>query len=66
MGQMVIAYDTLALSQQVLQRQESHAQQIAAYLPAHADIGDSTGLLLSMFDPLSKLAVTVGLSLIHI
>jgi len=26
MGQMVIEYDTLALSQQVRQRQESHAQ----------------------------------------
>jgi hypothetical protein len=60
MGQMVIKYDTLALSQQVLQRQEGHARQIAAYLPANADIGDSTGLLLSVFDPLSKLAVTVG------
>jgi hypothetical protein len=33
---------------------------VAAYLPAHADIGDSTGLLLSIFDPLSKAAVTVG------
>jgi hypothetical protein len=60
MGQMVISYDTLSLSQQVLQRQEAHAGRIATYLPAHADIGDSTGLLLSLFDPLSKLAVTVG------
>ena len=60
MGQMVIKYDTLSLSQQVLQRQERHAQRIAAYLPANADIGDSTGLLLSVFDPLSRLAVSVG------
>ena len=60
MGQMVIKYDTLSLSQQVLERQEGHAQQIATYLPANADIGDSTGLLLSVFDPLSKLAVRVG------
>ena len=57
MGQMVIKYDTLSLSQQVLERQEGHAQQIATYLPANADIGDSTGLLLSVFDPLSELAV---------
>ena len=60
MGQMVIRYDTLSLSQQVLERQMGHAQQIAAYLPANADIGDSTGLLLSVFDPLSELAVRVG------
>ncbi|HET6937773.1 MAG TPA: hypothetical protein VFI19_04185 [Nocardioides sp.] len=59
-GQMVIEYDTLSLSQQVLERQARHARRIASYLPAHAHIGDSTGLLLSMFDPLSKLAVQVG------
>ncbi|MDX6374131.1 MAG: hypothetical protein QOD98_3119 [Nocardioidaceae bacterium] len=60
MGEMVITYDTLSLSQQVLERQESHAHRIASYLPAQADIGDSTGFLLSIFDPLSKLAVEVG------
>ena len=60
MGEMVIKYDTLSLSQQVLERQEGHAHRIASYLPANADIGDSTGLLLSVFDPLSRLAVTVG------
>jgi hypothetical protein len=59
-GQMVIKYDTLSLSQQVLERQAGHARHIASYLPAHADIGDSTGLLLSIFDPLSKLAVQAG------
>jgi hypothetical protein len=59
-GQMVIKYDTLSLSQQVLERQEAHARSIATYLPTHADIGDSTGLLLSMFDPLSRLAVQAG------
>jgi uncharacterized protein YukE len=59
-GQMVIKYDTLSLSQQVLERQAGHARRIASYLPAHADIGDSTGLLLSMFDPLSRAAVQVG------
>jgi uncharacterized protein YukE len=58
--QMVITYDTLSLSQQVLERQQGHAHCIASYLPAHADIGDSTGLLLSVFDPLSRLAVQVG------
>ena len=57
---MVIKYDTLSLSQQVLERQEAHARAIASYLPAHADIGDSTGLLLSVFDPLSRLAVQIG------
>ena len=60
MNQMVITYDTLSLSQQVLQRQEGHAHHLASYLPAHADVADATGLLLSVFDPLSKLAVTVG------
>ena len=60
MSQIVIKYGTLSLSQQVLERQEGHAQAIATYLPANADIGDSTGLLLSVFDPLSKVAVTVG------
>ena len=61
MAEMVIKYDTLSLSQQVIERQESHAHRIASYLPAHADIGDSTGLLLSVFDPLSRLAVTAGM-----
>jgi uncharacterized protein YukE len=60
MSQMVITYETLALSQQVLERQEGHASRIASYLPANADIGDSTGVLLSMFDPLSAMAVEVG------
>ena len=60
MAEMVIKYDTLSLSQQVIERQEGHARRIASYLPDHADIGDSTGLLLSVFDPLSRLAVTAG------
>jgi uncharacterized protein YukE len=60
MGQIVIKFDTLSLSQQVLERQEGHAHRIASYLPAQADIGDSTGVLLSIFDPLSKVAVQVG------
>lgn len=60
MGQMVIKYDTLALSQQVLERQQGHAREIASYLTASADIGDSTGMLLSMFDPMAKVAVEVG------
>ena len=60
MGEMVIDYDTLALSQQVIERHEGHAHRVAAYLAAHADVGDSTGLLLSVFDPLSRLAVRVG------
>jgi uncharacterized protein YukE len=59
-GEMVIKYDTLALSQQVLERQRSHTDRIASYLPANADIGDSTGALLSLFDPLSKVAVDLG------
>ena len=44
MSQMVIEYQTLALSQQVLERQVAHAQRLASYLPANADIGDSTAL----------------------
>ena len=60
MAEMVIKYDTLSLSQQVIERQEGHAHRLASYLPDHADIGDSTGLLLSAFDPLSELAVTAG------
>lgn len=57
---VLIKYDTLALSQQLLERQRGHADKIAAYLPANADIGDATGLLLAAFDPLSKLAVDLG------
>lgn len=60
MNEIVIKYGTLALSQQVLERQQGHADKIASYLPAHADIGDSTGALLSIFDPLSTLAVAAG------
>ncbi len=60
MGELVITYDTLSLSQQVLERQRGHADAIARYLPANAGIGDATGLLLSMFDPLSEAAVWAG------
>ena len=60
MSEMVIEYATLSLSQQVLERQHTHAEAIADYLPAHADIGDSTGALLSLFDPLSQAAVEIG------
>ncbi|MCW2792824.1 MAG: hypothetical protein JWO76_1922 [Nocardioides sp.] len=60
MTEIAIDYGTLSLAQQVLQRQQGHAQKIADYLPANADIGDSTGLLLSMFDPLSRIAVDLG------
>lgn len=60
MTELVISYQTLALSQQVLERQQGHAQRVADYLPANADIGDSTGLLLSVFDPLSRVAVDLG------
>ncbi len=60
MTEIAIDYRTLSLSQQVLERQQGHAQKIATYLPANADIGDSTGLLLSMFDPLSRVAVDLG------
>lgn len=62
---MAISYDTLALSQQVLERQRSHAGRIATYLPANADLGDSTGALLSLFDPLSKVAVELGVQAAH-
>lgn len=60
MGELVITYDTLSLSQQVLERQRGHADAVAGYLPANAGIGDATGLLLSMFDPLSEGAVWAG------
>ncbi|MBB6628361.1 hypothetical protein H5V45_13625 [Nocardioides sp. KIGAM211] len=60
MTEIAIDYKTLSLSQQVLERQQGHAQKIATYLPANADIGDSTGVLLSMFDPLSRVAVDLG------
>jgi len=38
MGELVVRYDTLSLSQQVIERQEGHARRIASYLPHHADI----------------------------
>ena len=66
MSEIVIRYDTLALSQQVLERQQAHADAIAAYLPANAGIGDSTGLLLSMFDPLSEAAIWAGQQAAHL
>jgi hypothetical protein len=60
MGSIAIEYNTLSLSQQVLERQRAHARAIQQYLPANADIGDSTGMLLSLFDPLSQAAVAVA------
>ena len=57
MNDIVIAYDTLALTQQVLERQHAHARQMGSYIRAQGDIGDATGLLLSVFDPLSQAAV---------
>lgn len=60
MGTLAIRYDTLALSQQVLERQRSHAGAIQQYLPANADIGDCTGFLLAAFQPLSEAAIAVA------
>jgi uncharacterized protein YukE len=60
MGAITIEYKTLSLSQQVLERQRAHATAIQQYLPANADIGDSTGALLSLFDPLSQAAIAVA------
>ena len=60
MSEIVIRYQTLALSQQVLERQQRHAQGVADYLVGNADIGDSTGVLLSAFDPLSQAAIDLG------
>jgi hypothetical protein len=60
MGSITIEYHTLSLSQQVLERQRAHATAIQQYLPANADIGDSTGALLSLFDPLSQAAIAVA------
>lgn len=57
MNDIVIKYDTLALAQQVLERQRGHASQMGSYIRAQGDIGDATGLLLSVFDPLSRAAV---------
>jgi hypothetical protein len=60
MGTVEIRYDTLALSQQVLERQRTHAGAIQQYLPGNADIADSTGFLLAAFRPLSQAAVAVA------
>jgi hypothetical protein len=57
LNDIVIRYDTLALTQQVLERQHGHAQRMGDYIRAQGDIGDATGLLLSVFDPLSRAAV---------
>ncbi|MDP3890968.1 hypothetical protein [Nocardioides sp.] len=60
MSEIVIDYSTLSLSQQVLERQHTHARAISTYLAANADISDATGLLLSAFDPLSRSAVSMA------
>ncbi|WP_121251228.1 hypothetical protein [Nocardioides ferulae] len=57
MTEILIEYDALALSQQVLERQQQHAARVADYLTTHAGIGDATGVLLAAFDPLSRAAV---------
>jgi hypothetical protein len=57
---LIVKYQTLALSQQVLERQRGHATEVGGYLRANADIGDSTGFLLAAFKPLSEYAVTVA------
>lgn len=55
-----IRYQTLGLSQQVLERQTSHASAMGTYVRSNCDIGDSSGLLLAAFKPLSEIAVTVA------
>lgn len=40
--------------------QRSPATAIQQYVPANADIGDNTGVLLAMFAPLPQAAVTVA------
>lgn len=57
---MVITYETLSLSQQVIERQHAHAVKISNYLDGNADISDSTGFLLGFFDPLSKAAIALA------
>ena len=57
---MVITYETLSLSQQVVERQQAHAATMSSYLESNADISDSTGFLLGFFDPLSKAAITLA------
>lgn len=57
---MVIKYETLSLSQQVVERQQQHATRIGTYLESNADISDATGWLLGLFDPLSKAAVLMA------
>lgn len=56
MNQITVDYQSLVLSQQVLERQRDHAHRIAAYVRNNTDIGDATGLLLSALDPLSRAA----------
>jgi len=57
---MVIKYETLSLSQQVIERQRAHAAKMSSYLEGNADISDSTGFLLGFFDPLSKAAIMLA------
>lgn len=57
---MVIKYETLSLSQQVIERQQGHASKISGYIEGNADISDSTGFLLGFFDPLSKAAIMLA------
>lgn len=51
---------TLAHTSEVLARQSGHCTAVADYLDTHGSIGSSTGLLLSMFVPLSDGAVALG------
>lgn len=57
---MTVRYETLSLSQQVLERQREHADRTATYLASNTDISDATGMLLALFDPLSQAATALG------
>lgn len=60
MNEVLVQYDTLVNSREVLGRQEGHATALESYLRANTDISDSTGVLLALLSPLSLLAVEAG------
>ena len=57
---MQIAYEQLALTQQLLQRQDEHAQAIRTYVTSNCNITADLGYLLAALAPLAALSVTLG------
>lgn len=57
---LTIRFDTVMHAGEVLERQEGHATAIGTYLRGNTDISDSTGALLAVLSPLSRVATELG------